>query len=717
MKKRIFAFILAAALLALSIPFATFAASNVCKIGSTQYTSFASAVTAANSATEDVTIELLSDISITEVELKNVNGKRITLDGNGKKITTSGGNNALKINSDMTFSDFAVVHNNWGSAFQIYTCSDVRIENVFIDASAKVKRNYTLINTLGTGAKTTLTLDNVRILMSADPATSQKDLTAIRTGNGSGNVDIKIYNSEIDVSASPDTCAIYVKGETTAKILVENTKFKVAECAIKAAGENIELKNCTWESTLDGYHQNDERLIKDGENVTVKSDISHIYGTQSTSPKGGKFAVRFIAAIRKSEKDLYDSLSLKITAAYGKNVYINKTIEAKSVYESLSGISLDGYYLVPFVLDDVDVKSTETYFTVKLYGKNDNGTVFIDAENFTYKNGAHVVDKLNTADHSVDRDDLSARYLLISDIHYTLTELSKYANRVTYRGYHNDERMRAMCNEIKAEYYRRGLDAIFVLGDLSTDDYPHWHANINYVKKVYDNYLKPLGDELGIPVLIIAGNHDSYPNDMWKAIAGTDRQFVWENPNNGDVFILLDSYDTKNGNTASGASGSSWTGIDETWLEAQLEKYKNKENVFLATHYFGREGNSGHATEIAQLNALLAKYPNVKAMFDAHTHKYSTSQRLANGKWIINTGSYSYDCVKNKNGKYDFDNISIGNLWGFHILEVTDDDIVSYRIETEHTYTVNSSSQYSDATLNSIRSYYNPYTKFEEIKH
>ena len=272
--------------------------------------------------------------------------------------------------------------------------------------------------------------------------------------------------------------------------------------------------------------------------------------------------------------------------------------------------------------------------------------------------------------------------------------------------------MKAMCNEIKAEYYRRGLDAIFVLGDLSTDDYPTRHPGTNYAKLLYDDYLKPLGDELGIPVLIIAGNHDSYLNSTWKQIAGTDRQFVWENPNNGDVFILLDSYNTANGNTATGGGGSAWTGVDEAWLEAQLKNYKNSKNVFIATHYFERDNGS-----LTLLNNLSSKYPNVKALFDAHTHRYNSSKQLANGKWIINTGSYAYDCVKNTDGKWDFDNIRTENLWGFHLLEVTNSSVVSYRIETEHEYSVNSSSQYSDATLNSVRSHYTPYVKFEEIKH
>jgi hypothetical protein len=226
--------------------------------------------------------------------------------------------------------------------------------------------------------------------------------------------------------------------------------------------------------------------------------------------------------------------------------------------------------------------------------------------------------------------------------------------------------------------------------------------------------MKPLSKELNVPILLVAGNHDSYPNDMWLAFYGRDRQFVWENPKNGDVFLMLDSYNTANGNTALGGSGSKWTGIDEVWIEEQLEKYKDRENVFLATHWFGREGDSGSAEEIAQLNSLIAKSPNVRAMFDGHSHDYKI-HKLSSGRYIINDGAYSYDCIRDETlGKYNFDNLRLSNLWGFHILEVTDETVRSYQINTEHTYTcdpISANTQYY------VPFYYTPYIKFDEIIH
>ena len=104
-------------------------------------------------------------------------------------------------------------------------------------------------------------------------------------------------------------------------------------------------------------------------------------------------------------------------------------------------------------------------------------------------------------------------------------------------------------------------------------------------------------------------------------------------------------------------------------------------------------------------------------MFDAHSHRYSSSKKLSNDKWIINTGAYSYDCVKNeRSGKWDFDNINVDNLWGFHILEVTDDSVISYRIDTEHTYRLNPNTVWNPDQF-TLREYYTPYVKSNEIIH
>ena len=701
-----------------ALPTVSVAANAVCKIGSTEYSTFDAAVSAANAANTDVIIELLQDVSVREISFKNANGKRITVNGNGHTVASAGGNNALMINSDMTFKDLTVVHNNQGSAFQIYTCSDVRLENVIIDATAQVQRNYTLINALGTGAKTALTLQNVDIKMSCDPAKSGA-LSAVRTGNGGGDVDISLVGCEIDVSAAAGACGLLVTGNTAAHLDLKNTVITTGGMAIKANGQAVELTDCLLRSTQSGYYDNDSRLIEGSQNVIVHSqDSTRMYAVQSTPAAGGKTDIRIVAALKADELGAYDRLLVKVTAAYGNTVYFENTYNLQTVYESLKykdgqGItghmSLDGYYMAPVVIGGLDVRESETYLTVELYTEKDGEQKYVDLEGFTFKGDGFADNELDAVDYSINRAELTGRYLMVSDVHFTTLEQSGYANRVTYRGYSNKQRMEMMCDEIRTEYYRRGLDAILVLGDLSTDDYPLRHPNTNFCKLLYLYYLKPLSEELNIPVLMVAGNHDSYPNDMWVAFAGRDRQFVWENPKNGDVFLMLDSYNTANGNTAHGGGGSNWTGIDEVWIEEQLEKYKDRENIFLATHWFGRGTDE---PEIVQLNSLIEKYPNVRAMFDAHSHTYDV-HKLSSGRYIVNDGAYSYDCIKDDVlGKYNFDNLRLNNLWGFHILEVTDETVRSYQVNTEHTYTCDPGSV---NTQYYVPSYYTPYVKFEEI--
>lgn len=58
-------------------------------------------------------------------------------------------------------------------------------------------------------------------------------------------------------------------------------------------------------------------------------------------------------------------------------------------------------------------------------------------------------------------------------------------------------------------------------------------------------------DKLFCPSYAIPGNHDSYPNKMWREIFGYDRQFSMKI---GDVaLILLDAF---NNTPANGASDS-----------------------------------------------------------------------------------------------------------------------------------------------------------------
>ena len=305
--------------------------------------------------------------------------------------------------------------------------------------------------------------------------------------------------------------------------------------------------------------------------------------------------------------------------------------------------------------------------------------------------------------YSLNKEDLTGRYLFVSDLHYVMAERSGQVNRVQYRGFTNDQRMQELCKDIRYEYEVRGLDGVYVLGDLSTDDYyegiedkPKTGYAGNACKAVYDKFLKPLSEELGIPIYVMGGNHDSYSNEVWREFSGLDRQYTVDDGDN--VFIVCDVYDPADGNDAKKdgnyANGSDYTGVNIAWLKSQLEKYKDRENVFIMSHYF----------DGGEFASLVKQYPNVVCLLDGHTHHQSSTRKLAGtDKIIINTGTYSYGSFEGDFGA----SCSCGNsgcLWGFQIIETTADSVVSYRIDTERRY------YFSDGNI-----VYTPYTKYAEM--
>lgn len=303
----------------------------------------------------------------------------------------------------------------------------------------------------------------------------------------------------------------------------------------------------------------------------------------------------------------------------------------------------------------------------------------------------------------LDAADLTGRYLLVSDIHYVMAERRGQSNRVQYRGFTNDQRMRELCDDIRYEYSVRGLDAVYILGDLSTDDYYEgiednkWTGyTVNACKEVYEKFFVPLSEELGIPVYVMGGNHDSHSNEVWREFSGRDRQYVVDDGDN--IFIVCDVYDPADGNDAkfdgNYANGNNYTGVDVEWLSEQLEKYKDRENVFILSHYF----NGG------DLVSIIDRYDNVVCLFDGHVHHQSQSRRLlGKGRIIINTGTYSYGDFKGDFGA-PCKSCNNGCLWGFQILETTEDTVISYRIDTERRY------YFSDGST-----VYTPYTKYVEM--
>ena len=195
--------------------------------------------------------------------------------------------------------------------------------------------------------------------------------------------------------------------------------------------------------------------------------------------------------------------------------------------------------------------------------------------------------------------------------------------------------------------------------------------NTYYAKTLYDDCFKPFEDELGIYVL--AGNHDSFLNEKWKEMFGTDRQFSFKIGNM--AFIMLDTFSDQGSNSK--GNGTSYVGIDKTWLASEMAKYRNCK-VVVCSHYFN---------SMKELKELSDQYSNIIGFYHGHTHLYEAVD-VGNGTMCINDGGFSYTAFASEGGEWNFEYLDPRSAWGYCILEWTADNsrCVSYRTTLAITY-------------------------------
>ena len=273
------------------------------------------------------------------------------------------------------------------------------------------------------------------------------------------------------------------------------------------------------------------------------------------------------------------------------------------------------------------------------------------------------------------------RVILVSDMHYTtqetteeLKELYPDANTSgaagdTY-GHSQQEKIQAIMDDIDAFNEKNPIDAIFVLGDLSLDDYGFRNLPESYLQKFREDFL----DKLSYPWYALAGNHDSYPNDEWKSIMGTDRQFSIKV---GDaVFIMLDTFAPE---TATGASGSPYVGVDTEFLKAELEKYPT-ETIYLCSHYYEANGSN------LALTRLIKDNDRIVCMFRGHTHNNKVlAPESLNYKCLFDIGAYAYD-GDDSSGSWDFSQFDDDWAWGYTVLEWNETEAHVYHVKTPRKY-------------------------------
>ncbi len=257
------------------------------------------------------------------------------------------------------------------------------------------------------------------------------------------------------------------------------------------------------------------------------------------------------------------------------------------------------------------------------------------------------------------------RVVLVSDMHYTTEETHEEMLKLDPRvntsaaagdafGYTQREKVECVYRDILAYHRAHPLDAALVLGDLSIDDYDFRNLPENYCAK----FKRDCMDRWPFPAWALAGNHDSYPDDMWAAAMGTPRQYSVRV--GGAAFIMLDTFRAW---PANGASGSACTGVDVGFLRRELEKYPEGP-VFLCAHYIRDREEDPALADIVRRNGRIV------CAFRGHTHVAETlyPASLA-GRPLADIGGYGYMGEQLPDGRYSFARFDPAWAWGFEALE------------------------------------------------
>lgn len=247
---------------------------------------------------------------------------------------------------------------------------------------------------------------------------------------------------------------------------------------------------------------------------------------------------------------------------------------------------------------------------------------------------------------------LRLRFAAVSDLHYG------QANTPF------DEMTSEMVGWIHAEKKDKGLDVLFLNGDLTNDSSP-------MLIQLRDKHLS----KLQVPYYAIKGNHDfvdvqpGSPTESWEKI--------WGYPANHTVrmgdyaFIMAD--------TSAPAKSNVYLAADLDWLRKQLEAHRDAAGIFVIIHIPQRahkvDGWPQHGlnqkAEQPKGEAvmdLLESSPNVCAVFHGHNH-------LETGVYVSGERRYFFDS-------------HVGGSWGakrgYRIVEIYENHrMVTYQVNAE----------------------------------
>lgn len=181
------------------------------------------------------------------------------------------------------------------------------------------------------------------------------------------------------------------------------------------------------------------------------------------------------------------------------------------------------------------------------------------------------------------KDKVALRFVVASDSHYGQPNTAYQAM------------MDKVVDQINQFHLTHPLDATVINGDIIHNE------------SMFLAQAKQRIDRLTMPWYVTRGNHDMVSPEFWNKTWGypLNHQIAV----NGYPFILLDSSNEK----------GEYLSPDLVWLKESLEGLKKQKQVFLFVHIPQAKWTK-NGIDTPAFFELLAKYPNIKAVFHGHEH-------------------------------------------------------------------------------------------------
>ena len=260
------------------------------------------------------------------------------------------------------------------------------------------------------------------------------------------------------------------------------------------------------------------------------------------------------------------------------------------------------------------------------------------------------------------------RFLIASDTHWC---------HIDWYGVPTEERMARFVRHVEDEYAKAPFEALLLLGDYSLD---HWKWNIKGCwltegksnTRTFAEVCVGRLQALGVPIVMIAGNHEQYGEALWTELTGHHRR---DHLVCGDLlFLFSDTFGADLDPTEH--SDGTYCGVDVTYIKEKMAEYPHH-RVILCAHHFAPERES------EEFRSLVREEARILCLLGGHVHRSNVVElgEEWGGKALLYTGNYSYNTGKEENAE--------ASLWGFRDLTVDAHTLTSRYITPENTVILN----------------------------